>query len=258
MKVNTKKLKFVLFLIVVLFSFLLIFFSSSLNFKSEDIESMLLAYYYPMTLTYILLMAVASATTLPITVVLAAGTAIFPYYTLILYSFIGILIGAVSLYYFSKYTGKDFLEDYTEMRGGKYKALKDFMKKDVTGLLIILNFTYIFPSTLGHVVAGVTNTKFWKFLLIALAGNFINVIGVILIVKGLYTTNYSYFSAGILILILSGAVPIFIYRKYIKDILVIAFTQKGYKRIMHAEKEIERTEKKIIKAEKGIVIGRKK
>lgn len=239
MKVNAKKLKFVLFLIVILFSFLLIFFSSLLNFKPENIESMLLAYYYPMTLVYILLMAVASSTTLPITAVLAAGTAIFPYYTLILYSFIGIVIGAVSLYYFSKYTGRDFLEDYTEMKGGKYKALKDFMKKDVTGLLIILNFTYIFPSTLAHVVAGVTNTKFWKFLLIATAGNFINAFGVTLVAKGFYTANYSYFSAGLGILVLSSAIPIFIYRRYLKDILIIAFTQKGYKRIMHAEKELD-------------------
>jgi len=88
--------------------------------------------------------------------------------------------------------------------------------------------------------------KFWKFLLIATAGNFINAFAVTLVAMGFYTADYSYFSAGLGILILSSAIPIFIYRKYLKDILIIAFTQKGYKRVMHAEKKIIKAEKELV------------
>ena len=56
----------------------------------------------------------------------------------------------------------------------KLRVVKKMVEENSFGFLLILNSFYFFPSTLAHVVAGLTKTRFWKFIIPTMIGNFIN------------------------------------------------------------------------------------
>ena len=97
---------------------------------------------------------------------------------------------------------KDFVEDYVGVQGKKLRVVKNMVEENSFGFLLILNSFYFFPSTLAHVVAGLTKTRFWKFIIPTMIGNFINFFFLGLLTLGISEGNYNYvyLSFGILVL----------------------------------------------------------
>jgi len=89
--------------------------------------------------------------------------------------------------------------------------------------LLILNSFYFFPSTLAHVVAGLTKTRFWKFIIPTMIGNFINFFFLGLLTLGISEGNYNYVYLSFGILVLNSLIPLLIYRKRVKEILKVSF-----------------------------------
>lgn len=244
---DAKKIKFILFIIFAVLSLVVVFFAGYLKWDIDVIKNLISMYYLLSILIYIILVAIAAATTLPISVIVAAGILIFSFPVAVLYAFIGILIGAYFVFLITRYSGKEFFKEYSRLKGGKLKAFNILLESNAFSFLMLLNFVYFFPSNLAHMVAGITNTKFSKFLFATAAGNFPNTFAVALFIEGLYKTNNIYIIISVCILILATAIPLYIYRKHMKDVIVLAFDYETYKKMKKAEKIIEKTEKIIEK-----------
>jgi len=177
----------------------------------------------PSVIIYLAWMTFASATTLPISLVLIPGILLFSFQWAIILSFIGIVLGALIIYYLTIFLGKDFVEDYVGVQGKKLRVVKKMVEENSFGFLLILNSFYFFPSTLAHVVAGLTKTRFWKFIIPTMIGNFINFFFLGLLTLGISRGNYNYVYLSFGVLVLNSLIPLLIYRKRVKEILKVSF-----------------------------------
>ena len=121
MKDKKGRKKFIIFLTVTVLSLALVLFVGILHYNVESIKNLISNYYSLSIIIYILLIAIAAATTLPITVTLIVGILFFSFGIAILYAFLGVYLGALFMYLFSRLTGRGILEYYA--RGSKLKAL---------------------------------------------------------------------------------------------------------------------------------------
>jgi len=219
---NYKKIKFWALVILIFASLSLFFFADKLGIDN-NLSTGNLQNDIPSVIIYILWMTFASATTLPISVILVPGILLFSFQWAIILSFIGIILGAVIMYYLTIILGKDFVDEYVGKHGEKLRIVRSMIKKNSFGILLALNSFYFFPSTLAHVVAGLTKTKFWKFIIPTIIGNFINFFFLGLLTLGFSEGNYNYVYTSLVILVLNSLIPLIIYRKHLMDILRVSF-----------------------------------
>ncbi len=236
---NFKKIKFVIFLIFITFALTSVFFAGKLGYNIENIQELLLEYYYTSILIYIILISIASATTLPISIIAIPGILVFSFWSAVLYAFVGILLGAMFVFFISRYFGKSFIKEYVELKGGRLKKLNEIVEERSFKMIILLNFVYFFPSNLAHMVAGLTKTPFHKFLFATSAGNFANFLAVVILVQGIVYLNYYYIFSSILILILTTLLPLYFYRKHVRDIIILAYSEETYKKLKKAKREFK-------------------
>jgi uncharacterized membrane protein YdjX (TVP38/TMEM64 family) len=234
------KLKFIIFIAVAVISILLVLFVGIFNYNVENVKGLISSHIIISIIIYIGLIAVASATTLPITVTLIAGILVLSFKEALLYALIGVYLGAFLLYLFSIKTGKGILHYYA--KGEKLKILDKLIHENAFSLVILLNFVYFFPSNLAHIVAGITNLKLRKFF-IAMFGNLINTSSVAIIILGILNQNYIYVSAGIIILVLVTVIPLYIYRRHMRDLIILGFSRNAWKKLIKVKKEIKEEEK---------------
>ena len=168
-----KRIKFAILIIMIVLSFSVVFFSDKLGlddiFQRKDLHNDISS-----VLIYIAWMIFAASTTFPISAVLIPGIFVFSFWYAIIFTYIGIVVGALLTYYLSMYLGRDFVDEYTGIKGDKIRIVKELIEKKSFGVLLVLNAFYFFPSNLAHVIAGITKTKLWKFLLPTIIANFLN------------------------------------------------------------------------------------
>jgi uncharacterized membrane protein YdjX (TVP38/TMEM64 family) len=220
---NWKKIKFIIYIIFGILSMLLILVPLITNFSSSNVEAILRQYYAYSISIYVILIAIAAATTLPISIVLIAGRFVFGFWTSIIYAFLAIFIGASAVYLLSAKMGREFLIDYGNIKGKRLKAFNSLIHNNSVSITLLLNWVYFTPSNLAHMVAGITKMDFRKFLIITGIGNFPNVLAIAMIAEGVFTKNYLLFSSGILIILLITIIPLYIFRKHVREILMISF-----------------------------------
>jgi len=241
-KINAKRLRFYIFIAFVVLSILLVFFSGIMNYNEGTIGNLLLKYDYISMPIYILLVSIAIATTLPVSVAVLAGFFIFTLYELILLTILGMIAGIYFLFYASRKFGKEGFKEYVKLKGERLKAFRNLLEADSTSLIVLLTFVYFFPSNLAGVVAGITNTKFYRFAIICLIGNLINSAAFIFLAYGIYILSWIYIIPSSIVLVLNTAVPLYIYRKHMKDIIILAFNRKVYskaKNILSDQKNVD-------------------
>ena len=247
--VNYKKVKFAIFIIFIVLSLSLIFLSAYIGYNQENVIGILKSYINAAPLIFIGFVAFASATTMPISVSLVPGILIFTFTYTIVYAFIGIVLGAVFVYFLSKYTGRDYLKDYAEIKGERVKILNKLLKEDTFNLVMVLNLVYFFPSNLAHAVAGLTSLRFDKFLFATMLGNYLNFFFVTLIFYGAIYGNTTYIVLSVAAIIIITAIPLYLYRKNFKDLIILSFKKKTAERVIKIEKK---TVDEVIAIEKRI------
>ena len=233
------KTKFIIFLIIAVISLAVVVFVGILNYNVSSVKSLILSYKSFSILIYIILIAIAAATTLPITATLIAGMLVFSFTESLLYAFLGIYIGAFVMYIISLKTGRGALMEYSHLGKGKLKVLNMLIHENSFSLVLFLNFVYFFPSNLAHMIAGATNLDFKRFSFATIIGNFSNTFSVALLIFGLINMNYNYVITAIIFLILITGIPLYVYRRHFRDIIVIAFSKKAWKSFKKIEKAIE-------------------
>ncbi len=221
-KHTIKKIKFAILVLMIIASFSVIFFSNQLGlediFQRKDLHNDL-----PSVLIYIAWMIFAASTTFPISVVLIPGIFVFSFWYAIIFTYIGIVIGALITYYLSMYLGRDFADEYAGVHGERIRIVKSLIEKKSFGVLLVLNAFYFFPSNLAHVVAGLTKTRLSRFLIPTIIANFLNFFFISLLTLGVLENNNTYIYTSIISLILISVIPLIIYRKHLKEIFMVSF-----------------------------------
>jgi len=229
------KLKHIIFIILGILSFSLVLLVGVLNYNVESVNNLILNFHSFSIVIYIAIIAFAAATTLPINVTLIVGIFLFSFSEALLYAFLGVYLGSLVIYIISIYAGRGILKDYAKSRS-KMKALDDLLHENKMSIVMLFNFVYFFPSNLAHIVAGYTKLDFWRFSFATITGNFPNIFGLALIIIGVSIPNYYYLASGLAILFFMTAIPLYIYRKHMRDILILAFSYKTYIKIKRAER----------------------
>ena len=225
-RMNPKKIKLGIFLTFFIISLSLFFITVVLDYNHITVQNIIIKHEYFSVFLYIILVAIAAVTTIPITVTLVAGVFIFSFWLTVFYAFLGILIGASILFLFSRKMGRKVFVEYAEFKKGRLRALNDLLQENSLNIILLFNFIYFFPSNLAHMIGGITKINFSKFLFLTIIGNFPNMFSITLLVYGIINSNTIFIVIAVIILILTTGIPLYIYRKHMKDILVIAFNRK--------------------------------
>lgn len=234
------KIRFVIFLAIIIISVIIVLFAGILHYNVESVKNLISNYYSISIIIYVVLIAIAAATTLPITVTLIAGILLFSFWAALFYAFLGVYLGALVMYLFSRLTGRGILENYA--KGRKLKALTKLIHGDKFGIVLLLNLVYFFPSNLAHIIAGITKLDFWKFSLATIIGNYPNVFAVALLTQGALIISARYIILSVIILTLVTAIPLYIYRRHMRDMLLLGFSYKTYLKIKKIEKKFKEEE----------------
>lgn len=241
--IDFKKIKFYIFLFLGFASLIVFIIPVMYGFDAAYARSVLESYGIPQ-LIYVAWMALATATTLPISVVMIAGIIYFSFWRAMIWTFIGILIGTMGLYAISRWLGRDFLMEEANIKGRKkVHLLNQLIHAHSRAYTVLLSFLYPFPSNLGFMIAGASGMGFWEALVIAVLGNLGTAFGVGLIILGAIIPSSLHLAAGIALILLINVIPVILYHRQLKKVVVLVFSEKAYKRLEKAEKFVEKIEK---------------
>jgi uncharacterized membrane protein YdjX (TVP38/TMEM64 family) len=221
-----KRIKLWIFIAFFIISFLLVLFSGVINFDESTLGGILSQGFYISVILYTLLISITVSTSLPSSVVAFAGIALFPLYSIIPMTAVGIFLGLSFMYYFTKKFGEEGLESYAKLKEKQLHAFLNLIKLKSTSIVVLFTFFYFFPSNLASVAAALSDMKFKKFISIAFVGNTLNFSSFIFLSYGIYSANLYYIIPSVLILLALSLVPIYIYRRSIGDILTFIFNKE--------------------------------
>jgi uncharacterized membrane protein YdjX (TVP38/TMEM64 family) len=235
-----KKFKFYVLVILAFLSIVLVLFSTVLGFNPESFKFILETYGVPQLL-YILWIILATATTLPISVVMIAGVFYFSFFNAMLYTFIGMLIGAVGTFYASRWLGHEFVRQAAGIKGqGRIHIFNQLIHQHSLAYVVLLAFIYAFPSNLGFMIAGVTDVRLREVLWITVLGLFTTGLGVGWLILGGLNGNITHIILGAVLLLVVNLVPLAIYWSHLKRIIILAYSEKAYKKFVKTEKTIKK------------------
>jgi uncharacterized membrane protein YdjX (TVP38/TMEM64 family) len=227
-----KKIKFIIFIIFLIISLGGFFVSLYLGYDSQDVSNILKQYYFIAPFLFTVFVILVSATTFPITIILIPGVLFFPITSLIIYTATGKLIGAFLVYFLAKYLGKDFLEEYLDLKRGRLKALNNLSHKNLLGLTALFICVYFFPSLIGYSIAGIKNIKLHIFTIITIIGDLANTFLVVAVIYGITHLNYNYIIFPIILILFITIISFILFRKDIKEVMVIGFGKKIEREIL--------------------------
>jgi uncharacterized membrane protein YdjX (TVP38/TMEM64 family) len=237
---NVKKLKFYILVVLAAISILLVLFSSIIGYNPERFKFILETYGVPQLL-YILWIILATATTLPISVVMIAGIVYFSFFNAMLYTFIGMLIGAVGTFYASRWLGHDFVRQAAGIKGqGRIHIFNQLIHRHSLAYVVLLAFIYAFPSNLGFMIAGVTDVRLRDVLWITVLGLFTTGLGIGWLILGGLNGSLTYILLGAALLLAVNLIPLVMYWSHLKRIIILAYSEKAYKKFVKTEKTIEK------------------
>ncbi|MEI7719038.1 MAG: VTT domain-containing protein [archaeon] len=221
-----KKIKLWIFLAFFILSLLLFLFSGVINFNETSLGILFSGGIYVSMVLYMLLLALTASTSLPSSVVVFAGIALFPIYILVLLTIGGLFLGQSFMFFFTKKFGEEGLVSYSKMKGNRLKAFLRLLKMNTTSFVVLFAFFYFFPPNLSSVAGALGDMKFKKFISIALTGNSLNFIGFIFLSYGLYSLNWFIVIPAAVLLTAFSLVPLYIYRRNLGDILMFVFNRE--------------------------------
>lgn len=224
-KTNYKKIKSIFFIIFVILSIFLVFFSEIIGFNQANLNLLIQKYSFMASIIFTILITIASATTLPISLVLVLGFLTFSPTETILLTILGTYIGASIIYFLARKTGSDFIKNYGDIKGQKLKALHQLIKNNPEKLTIIITLLYFTPSNIAGMIAGATKMKFSKFSIINTLCNLPGTFLITFIYFGITLNNPTYFIYAVIIMTLTTAIPLLVYKKHLKEIFVIIFNK---------------------------------
>jgi uncharacterized membrane protein YdjX (TVP38/TMEM64 family) len=226
MIVNFKKIRNYILIGLLIICIGVIVFESSFNFNQKILTNLFNQYDDFAQPLYVLIILVSLFIGLIPSAVVLAGTFIFSLSTIIILTSIGIILGIPLIFIISKKIGHKSFDEYINLDKNKEKKLRNIFKNDSTALIILFNFVFFLPSNLGCIVGGLRGSKMIKPIIISIVGNLINQISFIFIMFGFLNDNLNYLIPALVAIVLNTGIALIIYRKDIKDVLMITFKRK--------------------------------
>lgn len=226
MNINFKKLRNYLLIGLLIICVGFIIFEASFNFNQGILTNLFSHYEDFAQPLYVAIIFVSLFIGLIPSAVVLAGTFIFTLPTIIILTSIGIILGIPLIFILSKKIGHKSFDEYINLNENKEKKLRRIFKNDSTALVILFNFVFFLPSNLGCIIGGLQGIKMVKPIIISIIGNLINQISFIFIMFGFLNNNLNYLIPALVAIILNTGIALIIYRKDIKDVLMITFNRK--------------------------------
>lgn len=223
---NFKKFRKYFFIALLILYAGIIIFEAIFHFNGTIINKLFSNYENFAQPIYVFIVIFAILTGLLSGAVVFSGFFIFNVFTLIILTSIGIILGVLLIFILSRKLGHKPFEEYIKKKEGRAEKLKEIFKKDSVALAILFNFVFFLPSTLGNIILGLGESKLTKLIIISIIGNLINQIAFIFFTFGIQYNNLAYSIPSLSALILNTGIPIWLYKRNIKDVLTITFRRK--------------------------------
>jgi len=223
MKINFKKVRnFLIIFFIVLYIGIFVF-EGIFNFNQTAISNIFIKYQDVAEPLYVMLLTVGIATGLLTAIIVFSGFFVFNIYQLTILTSIGVTLGILLIFILARVFGHKAFMNYLKVKEKKAEKLKEVFTRDSTALTILFNFIFFLPSTFGGIVGGIADVKLYKLIPISIFGNLVNQIAFIFFLYGTQANRRGFIIPSVIVLFLNSAIPIFIYRKNIKDVFTIMF-----------------------------------
>jgi uncharacterized membrane protein YdjX (TVP38/TMEM64 family) len=226
MPINFKKLRKYSLIILLILYIGIIIFESSFNFNQGVLSKLFSNYEDFAQPLYVLIILISLLIGLVSSAVVLAGVFIFNLPTIIILTSIGIILGIPLIFVLSKIIGHNAFDKYLNLNENKEKKLRQIFKNDSTALVILFNFVFFLPSNLGCIVGGLRGFKMIRSIIISIIGNLINQISFIFLMFGILYNNLNYLILSLLAIMLNTGIVLIIYRKNIRNVLMITFKKE--------------------------------
>lgn len=147
------------------------------------------------------------------------GATVFGFWEVFILSLIGNIFNATIIFYFARWTGREFVEKYED----KHEVVKKFDKgfeKNAFIDMILLRFFYPLPLEIGNLLGGLSRMKFKDFIFATIIGLVPVLIASIVLVEGKMSGNNITIAVATILFILLLAIPLISLanlRKYSKE-----------------------------------------
>lgn len=173
-KINSlsAKIKFSILIgiFVVLFLVALYFHSEGFNIKYlQSIDN-----YGKFPILFIFIYVILCFLPIPFAPTSFLGGFFFPFFDAFLYTLIGSMIFATTLFYFVRWLGRDYA-DYMLNKSRAYRKLKLHLGKRAFFDLLMLRLFFVIPPELVNIIAGLSSIRFRDYFFATLIGNSITI-----------------------------------------------------------------------------------
>jgi len=226
MKFNFKKIRNFLIIFFIVIYVGIFIFEGIFNFNRGVISNLFIKYQNIAEPLYTVLLTVGIATGLLTAIIVFSGFFVFNLSQLLTLTTIGVTLGILLIFFLARIFGHKSFMEYLKVKKDRTEKLKEVFTKDSIALTILFNFIFFLPSTFGGIVGGITDAKLYKLIPISVFGNLVNQIAFIFFLYGTQADRGGFIIPSVIVLFLNSAIPIFIYRRNIKDVFAIMFKKK--------------------------------
>lgn len=179
-KLSDRTMNIVKIAIIVFIAIISIFVVKKFSF--EDIKSYVNSHGSLAALFYILTFVLLPIFFFPVPIIVLVGGAVFGIFKGSLYTMIGVLINTPIMYFIGRFLLKDFVYSFVNkhMPEKLLNALYSKNQKNLSLVLFIIRLSPIFSYNLVNYISGVTEIKFFYYILTTFAG----------VIPGVISFNY--------------------------------------------------------------------
>jgi uncharacterized membrane protein YdjX (TVP38/TMEM64 family) len=211
MKRDASKLKFYIFvaLIVIVILISILLHVKGYHFSLyKSLDKMSSMRFFP--LVYILLYFVSSFFPLPFLAFF--GAAIFPFYEAFLLSMVGNILFFITMFYLTRWLGRDYVERYEKTHPNIRKFDKNF-HKHAFFYIFFLRLSMIFPPEAINIISGLSKVKFKEYILSSIFGTIPVMIVSIFLIESYKLKDFYMFFITLIIFLLLIVLPFLLIKK---------------------------------------------
>ena len=219
---NSKK-KFALFIAFLVVCVFIAIFSAYFGLNPSYIESFITINHVLAAIIYNDLFILLASFSFSVSVMTSLGALLFPWYEVVAYATIGIMIAAMVHFYISRKLGREYVRNYLEKRGGKLEKFDEIVEKNTFKTILILSAVFFVPPTIPNMLGGVIKISSKKYFVATFLGNFPNTFFTVYLIHGLSQSNNLQVYGSIGGLVLTTLIGLYFYKGEIRDVLKLSF-----------------------------------
>ncbi len=211
MKEDRSKLKFYIFvaLIVIIILLSIIFHIKGYHFSLyKSLDKISALKFFP--LLYVLLYFVSSFFPLPFLAFF--GAVIFPFWESFLLSMLGNIIFFITMFYLTRWLGRDYVQNYEKTHPKIRKFDKNF-NEHAFFYIFFLRLSMIFPPEAINIISGLSKVRFREYIISSILGTIPVMIVSIFLIESYKLKDFYMFFITLIIFLLLIILPFLLIKK---------------------------------------------